>query len=203
MASISRKYYQFFLTQSVISAIGCSFLFFPSTLPIYCKPICNPLKPLGTMLTQDHSTSSSRPILRQTSCPSPRHRRHRLLHWWRRPAHHGRAPHPSTWLWLGYAQYRIPVPRSSCLGQYFHQGSSPASKSGIPVQGVPCPVLRSAIRPAHGRKLLHLPGWISAIYVCYRASEGRGHEYTVGDLSGVNSEWSFVRPHAHHVRNVY
>jgi hypothetical protein len=34
MASISHEYYQFFLTQSVVSAIGCSFLFFPSTLPI-------------------------------------------------------------------------------------------------------------------------------------------------------------------------
>jgi MFS family permease len=30
MASISHEYYQFFLTQSVVSAIGCSFLFFPT-----------------------------------------------------------------------------------------------------------------------------------------------------------------------------
>jgi MFS family permease len=31
MTSISSKYYQFFLAQSVVSAVGCSFLFFPST----------------------------------------------------------------------------------------------------------------------------------------------------------------------------
>jgi hypothetical protein len=30
MTSISHKYYQFFLAQSVCSAMGCSFLFFPS-----------------------------------------------------------------------------------------------------------------------------------------------------------------------------
>jgi hypothetical protein len=33
MTSISHEYYQFFLAQSVCSAMGCSFLFFPSKLP--------------------------------------------------------------------------------------------------------------------------------------------------------------------------
>jgi hypothetical protein len=203
MASISHEYYQFFLTQSVASAIGCSFLFFPSTLLICCKPTCNPPKSSGTMLIQDHSTSNSRPILRQTSCSRPRHCRRRLLYRRRRPAHHGRAPHASSRLWLGYAQCRIPVPRSSCHWQYMRQGSSPASKARIQVQGVPCPILRSSIRPAHGREFLHLLGWIPAVHVCYCASEGRGHEYTTGDVFGVSSEWSFVCPRAHYVRNAY
>jgi hypothetical protein len=203
MASISHEYYQFFLTQSVVSAIGCSFLFFPSTLPICCKPICNPPKSLQTTLIQDHSTSSSRPILLQASCPRPRHCRHGLLHRRCRPAHHGRAPHPSNWLWLGYAQCRIPVPRSSCYWQHLRQGPSPAREARIQVQGVPCSVLRSAFQPAHSRDFLHLPGWIPAIHVCHCASEGRGHEYTVGDVFGVDSEWSFVRPRAHNVHNAY
>jgi hypothetical protein len=194
MASISHEYYQFFLTQSVVSSIGCSFLFFPSTLPIYCKPISTLLKSSRTMLIQDHSTSSSRPVLLQASCPRPRHCRHRLLHRRRHPAHHGRAPHPSSRLWLGYAQCCIHVPRSSCHWQHLRQGSSPASEARVQVQGVPCPILRSAIQPAHSRDFLHLPGWIPAIHVCHCASEGRGNEYTVGDVFGVNYEWSFVRP---------
>jgi hypothetical protein len=203
MASLSHEYYQFFLTQSVVSAIGCSFLFFPSTLPTCCKPICSPPKSSRTMLIQDHSTSSSRPIFRQTSSPRPRHCRHRLLHRWRRPAHHGRAPHPSSRLWLGYAQCRIPVPWSSCHWQHLRQGSSPASEARVQVQGVPCPVLRSAIQPAHSREFLHLPGWIPAVYVCDCAGEGRGHEYTVGDVFGVDPKWSFVRPRAHPAHNTH
>jgi nitrate/nitrite transporter NarK len=42
MASISHEYYQFFLTQSVVSAIGCSFLFFPSTPPNLPQPNMQP-----------------------------------------------------------------------------------------------------------------------------------------------------------------
>jgi hypothetical protein len=33
MTSISKEYYQFFLAQAVCSAIGCSFLFYPSKSP--------------------------------------------------------------------------------------------------------------------------------------------------------------------------
>jgi hypothetical protein len=32
MTSISKEYYQIFLSQSVVSAIGCSFLFYPCKL---------------------------------------------------------------------------------------------------------------------------------------------------------------------------
>jgi hypothetical protein len=119
MTSISHEFYQFFLAQSIVSAMGCSFLFFPSTyhltslclFSIYREQIRNSLETLYHNTNTHSSTRSSRPILHHASRPCPRYRRLWLLHRWHNTPHHGRAPNPTDQLRLGYAQRRIPPAR--------------------------------------------------------------------------------------------
>jgi hypothetical protein len=125
MTSISKEYYQFFLAQSVCSAIGCSFLFFPSTYLLMHSPP-------HYFVLQKYSPRSSRNMVRTPPRPRLWHHRLRVQHRRRHPTHHGLPSHPYYRLRLGYARNRLSHPRPPRPRQRLCQIATPTSQTTVP-----------------------------------------------------------------------
>lgn len=99
MTSISKKYYQFLLSQAICSAIGASLIFYPSFICVSCDP--NSVRTSLTGLLGIHL------VLPQASrCPRPG------CSWiiprWRHFSYHGRSSDSKRRFRLGNAYLRFP-----------------------------------------------------------------------------------------------
>jgi len=104
MVSISDKYYQIFLAQGVCSAIGCSFLFYPSEYSTYAQD--------GLSLTSN-SNRCMWHLVQETSRPCIWYHGGRLEHWWCCASNNGSTTSSSDRIWMDYENLSVLTPRTS------------------------------------------------------------------------------------------